>query len=43
VVPTLKYLFELRGAPVFIRSENGLEFIADTAKAWLRHSGCGTV
>jgi putative transposase len=43
VVATLKYLFELRGAPRFIRSDNGPEFIALAVKAWLRASGCGTL
>jgi len=43
VVATLKYLFELRGAPRFIRSDNGPEFIADAVKAWLERSGCGTL
>jgi transposase InsO family protein len=41
VVATLKYLFELRGAPRFVRSDNGPEFIADAVKAWLKDSGCG--
>ena len=43
VVATLKYLFELQGAPRFIRSDNGPEFIADAVKAWLATSGCGTL
>jgi putative transposase len=43
VVATLKYLFELRGAPRFIRSDNGPEFIALAVKAWLKDSGCGTL
>lgn len=43
VVATLRFLFELRGAPRFIRSDNGPEFIADAVKAWLRDSGCGTL
>jgi len=43
VVATLKYLFELRGAPRFVRSDNGPEFIADAVKAWLAQSGCGTL
>ena len=43
VVATLKYLFELRGAPQFIRSDNGPEFVAEAVKAWLRESGCGTL
>jgi putative transposase len=43
VVATLKYLFELRGAPRFIRSDNGPEFIARAVKTWLARSGCGTL
>ena len=43
VVATLKYLFELRGAPRFVRSDNGPEFIARAVKAWLKDSGCGTL
>jgi putative transposase len=43
VAATLKYLFELRGAPRFIRSDNGPEFVADAVKAWLKGSGCGTL
>lgn len=43
VVATLKYLFELRGAPRFIRSDNGPEFIARAVKAWLKGCGCGTL
>jgi transposase InsO family protein len=43
VVSTLKYLFELRGTPRFIRSDNGPEFIAETVKAWLKESGSETL
>lgn len=43
VVATLGYLFELRGAPRFVRSDNGPEFIARAVKAWLAESGCGTL
>jgi transposase InsO family protein len=39
VVATLKYLFELRGAPRFVRSDNGPEFIARAVKGWLKDSG----
>ena len=42
VVNTLKYLFELRGAPAFVRSDNGPEFIAGAVKAWLKESGSST-
>ena len=43
VVSTLAYLFELRGAPLFIRSDNGPEFIAQAVKTWLENSGAGTL
>lgn len=43
VVATLAYLFELRGAPEFIRSDNGPEFVAEAVKAWLGESGCSTL
>ncbi len=43
VVATLRYLFELRGAPRFVRSVNGPEFVAEAVKAWLNESGCGTL
>jgi transposase InsO family protein len=43
VVSTLKYLFGLRGAPRFVRSDNGPEFIAEAVKAWLAESRCGTL
>jgi transposase InsO family protein len=43
VVATLKYLFELRGAPQFVRSDNGPEFIAEAVKAWLAESGAQTL
>ncbi len=43
VVATLKYLFEVRGVPQFIRSDNGPEFIAGAVKRWLAESGAGTL
>lgn len=43
VVATLAYLFELRGAPKFIRSDNGPEFVADAVKRWLATSGAQTL
>ena len=43
VVATLRYLFELRGPPRFVRSDNGPEFVAEAVKAWLKNSGCGTL
>jgi putative transposase len=35
VIETLRYLFEVRGAPKFIRSDNGPEFIAKGLRDWL--------
>lgn len=43
VVETLAYLFELRGAPGHLRSDNGPEFIAQAVKDWLAQSGVGTL
>jgi len=43
VIETLRYLFDLRGAPGFIRSDNGPEFIAEALRQWLRFSGVGTL
>jgi len=43
VVDTLKYLFELRGAPGFVRSDNGPEFIAQAVRSWLKQSGVETL
>ena len=39
VLAALKPLFALRGAPRFVRSDNGPEFIASEIKAWLQESG----
>jgi putative transposase len=39
VVSTLEYLFEVRGVPEHIRSDNGPEFIADAVKGWLARRG----
>lgn len=43
VVDTLAYLFEVHGAPEFIRSDNGPEFIATAVKDWLEDSGVQTL
>jgi transposase InsO family protein len=43
VVSTLQELFAIRGAPQFIRSDNGPEFIAETVKNWLERSDVGTL
>ncbi len=43
VVATLERLFIERGAPEYIRSDNGPEFIAEALKRWLAVSGVGTL
>src|SRR5262249_34388539 len=43
VISTLKYLFEVRGAPKFIRSDNGPEFMARAIRAYLAVSGVETL
>ena len=43
VVATLTYLFELRGAPAFVRSDNGPEFVARAVRSWLAERGSGTL
>jgi putative transposase len=43
VVKTLDRLFAERGAPRFIRSDNGPEFIAQAVKRWLAASGVETL
>jgi putative transposase len=43
VVRTLAALFERRGEPSFIRSDNGPEFIARAVKRWLEASGVRTL
>lgn len=43
VIQTLAYLFATRGAPAYIRSDNGPEFIAEAVKEWLASSGVETL
>ncbi len=43
VVSTLEYLFEVRGEPEFIRSDNGPEFIAEAVRVWLARRGAKTL
>ncbi len=43
VVRTLATLFDQRGEPAFIRSDNGPEFIAKAVKRWLEVSGVKTL
>ena len=39
----LAKLFEERGEPAFIRSDNGPEFVAKVVKRWLEASGVETL
>lgn len=43
IVRTLAALFERRGEPFFIRSDNGPEFVAQAVKRWLEESGIDTL
>lgn len=43
VIATLEWLFLLHGAPEYIRSDNGPEFIAKTLQAWLEERGPKTL
>ena len=43
VIESLRDLFAIRGAPMFIRSDNGPEFIARAIREWLAESGVETL
>ncbi len=43
VIETLRYLFEVRGLPEHLRSDNGPEFIAKALQAWLGEAGVKTL
>ena len=43
VIATLERLVEEHGAPGYIRSDNGPEFIASAIREWLEGSGIGTL
>ncbi len=43
VVELLRYLFAVRGEPVFIRSDNGPEFVSNAVRRWLKASGVKTL
>lgn len=43
VIHVLEWLFLLRGAPDYLRSDNGPEFIAYALQAWLRDRDCHTL
>lgn len=42
VIETLQPLFQKRGRPEFLRSDNGPEFVAQKLKAWLADAGTQT-
>jgi len=43
VVAALAALFELRGRPKYLRSDNGPEFACKAVRKWLKASGVGTL
>ena len=43
VVEVLRYLFAVRGAPQFIRSDNGPEFVARDLRKWLDQAEVATL
>jgi len=43
VIDSLSWLFLLRGAPQYIRSDNGPEFIARSLCRWLQERECSTI
>lgn len=43
VIQVLEWLFLLRGAPGYLRSDNGPEFVAYALQEWLRDRRCNTL
>jgi putative transposase len=43
VLAILEYLFAVRGAPEYLRSDNGPEFVAEAIQTWLQKSGVHTL
>jgi len=43
VIQILEWLFLVRGAPSYLRSDNGPEFIAFALQQWLRNQHCHTI
>jgi len=43
VIDVLLDLFEERGVPEYIRSDNGPEFVSQAVQEWLRLNGCQTI
>jgi len=42
VIEVLSRLVSLHGAPLYLRSDNGPEFVSHAVLRWLQHSGIGT-
>ncbi len=43
VISVLEWLVATRGAPEYMRSDNGPEFIAKSVRSWLDKHGCDTI
>lgn len=43
VIDTLDWLFQIHGAPEYIRSDNGPEFVAGKVQDWLEKQNCKTM
>ena len=43
VISVLEWLVATRGAPEYMRSDNGPEFIAKSVRTWLDKHGCSTI
>ena len=43
VIEVLSQLVSLHGAPLFMRSDNGPEFVSHAILEWIAHSGIATV
>ena len=43
VTDIVRYLFQVRGGPTYIRSGNGPEFVAEAVKTFLGNSGVETL
>jgi len=43
VTGSLEWLFLLHGAPAYLRSDNGPEFVAEKVQTWLKEQGSNTI
>ena len=43
VIEVLEWLFLTRGAPNYLRSDNGPEFVSNAVCQWLKQAGCSTL